>query len=988
VFNSLKKRISKFGRSVRDATQLGVTAVFILSQMVVPFLAVRPVQATGQSPAEECGVLSFLVKYETNERLGTFEDTISEDGGQDVVTFSELVVEEEDDGKKEIKGFEWSSTVPVDKVQVFAGGKSATQTGDELTSGEYFADFIGEAGYDSDKGVSHVTFCYDEVDQVDYCDPSQRPAGMSIGEWLASAQFDGADCFEYEIDQRCGYLDITVTKYPEKDGWAPYSVIYTTDDTVVYPANSFPANFAEDEDGGSVDVTWYIVGPEGDYLKGFGLPNFWDNIGETITVDTDCEDPEPDTVRIRIDKLIDKDGDLNTTDDRTDAPGWEFDIDGPTDVGEVTTGGNGSTTPAEIEPGQYSVTETVQDGYELLHAECVERVSKTELGWQDDNSVVDVDVTDEDVLCTFINDDLKPTKIKVTKYHDIDEDGSWDEEDGEGPVSDWTIRLYDYDWDHVDGDDTDDKGIARFGDYLKPGTYFVCEELVDGWRQVTPAENQNQAVENQSGDGDEADNCWEVYLGRGDTVELKFGNAREVELLIDKVNDTTDAVLPGALVNYTITVTNPRDSGLALDSEVRDVLPDGFIFTGNYSVHSSVRGDITGIVSPDYNNVANLGVWQFDEMVPGEVVTISYEVEIGDGVSPGEYDNVALAEAKQCVAFVQEFTEYLYSELEVQEWVSEGKDIDLECDDKERLFARDVTPETEDDIFAESTVRVGAVLGEEDEEGEVLSVTGAPAILSPAFGGFIALLAGLTTLSKSQIKRLRRLFKKLGRAFLIAGISAAFVLLSYVPAFAIADNKWTLVVSQLNPTTTSHNVTITFSTLSSDTSDDFDVRLDVDGPGSHDQTSGPQSIDHGGGSGSFKVDFPVDGTYELTVTADNIDRAETKTSSQTITVAEDTPTTSTGNGQPADGNGNGGPGALGFGAAGAVDSGGVVSDSAATDDQTAADTEGQEQAATDENADDETDGNGGSTLITIAVLAGLAALLYNYFVRKPNDLSN
>jgi hypothetical protein len=152
-----------------------------------------------------------------------------------------------------------------------------------------------------------------EVPEVNYCDPSQRPAGMSIAQWLSMNQIDGSDCFEYEITGRCGYFNATLTK-----NLTPYnySFRYVSGNSTPNTSNwegdgALPVSFAEDHNGGSVEITYYIVGPEKDYFVGFGLPNVWDVNGNTVNVDTDCEDPEPVKLTLRKIVINDNNGTLN-----------------------------------------------------------------------------------------------------------------------------------------------------------------------------------------------------------------------------------------------------------------------------------------------------------------------------------------------------------------------------------------------------------------------------------------------------------------------------------------------------------------------------------------------------------------------------------------------------------------------------------------------------------------------------------------------------
>ncbi|WP_084075229.1 hypothetical protein [Demequina sp. NBRC 110052] len=141
-----------------------------------------------------------------------------------------------------------------------------------------------------------------EEQEYNYCDATERPAGMSIAEWLAEGEFNGADCFEFTPALQCGSFDWTIDESPE--GIGPYEVRYlegagmTTD---AVNGMMMPATFPEDYNGGSVVITVWLQGPEKDYLVGTGLPNYWDNNGRNVTIDTDCLPPSGGELPVTMD---------------------------------------------------------------------------------------------------------------------------------------------------------------------------------------------------------------------------------------------------------------------------------------------------------------------------------------------------------------------------------------------------------------------------------------------------------------------------------------------------------------------------------------------------------------------------------------------------------------------------------------------------------------------------------------------------------------
>lgn len=124
-------------------------------------------------------------------------------------------------------------------------------------------------------------------------------------------------------------------------------------------------------------------------------------------------------------KLIDADGNPNTTDDRTPAAGWTFDINGsPSNpAAEATAGVNGQTSAVKVQAGTYSVNETPQAGYDILSASCTGANAN---GSRQGNSIVGITVADSNIVsCVFVNAPSKGS-VKVDKKLDLDGDGTYE----------------------------------------------------------------------------------------------------------------------------------------------------------------------------------------------------------------------------------------------------------------------------------------------------------------------------------------------------------------------------------------------------------------------------------------------------------------------------------------------------------------------------------------------------------------------------------
>jgi uncharacterized repeat protein (TIGR01451 family) len=98
---------------------------------------------------------------------------------------------------------------------------------------------------------------------------------------------------------------------------------------------------------------------------------------------------------ITVHKVIDQDGDLETTTDQTDGEGWQFTVAGE----PKTTDVSGQTSPEDVDSGQYNITENVQSGYALVDADC-----NVENSGLDGDTLYAVQVGPSDVVtCTFYN---------------------------------------------------------------------------------------------------------------------------------------------------------------------------------------------------------------------------------------------------------------------------------------------------------------------------------------------------------------------------------------------------------------------------------------------------------------------------------------------------------------------------------------------------------------------------------------------------------
>jgi len=261
--------------------------------------------------------------------------------------------------------------------------------------------------------------------------------------------------------------------------------------------------------------------------------------------------------------------------------------------------------------------------------------------------------------------------VVVTKYHDKNQNGVRDEYFNQGlePVlAGVTFKLYsDYVAEPFTAT-TNQEGIAEFTN-IPSGNYWIQEVAQDGWKQtqlscegsiiedeISPQSlhiDESDAVLPENNEGE-----W-FYVLPGEQADCIAGNASDVYWYnIAKTNNATTAKRVGDIVTYTITLTTPDGSGVLYSPIVGDVTPKGFAYlNGSWTATSNLRGNLVPGVSvePTY---ASPGVWRFngfdtyyDEsgtvlnnaFYPGEVVTLTYQAKIQNGVSAGTYPDIALS---------------------------------------------------------------------------------------------------------------------------------------------------------------------------------------------------------------------------------------------------------------------------------------------------------------------------------------------------------
>ncbi|PIR95950.1 MAG: hypothetical protein COT92_03800 [Candidatus Doudnabacteria bacterium CG10_big_fil_rev_8_21_14_0_10_42_18] len=189
-----------------------------------------------------------------------------------------------------------------------------------------------------------------------------------------------------------------------------------------------------------------LTGNGTDHLKAISSDDAYYNVADFGALAASLEQLATDLCggTITVTKIIDADGDLNTTEDQAPGAGWSFTIAGNAD----TTDDDGKSAAWEVDPGTYEVTETISQNHSLIGASCS---GATDNGSLSGNTISGIEISEQDIVsCIFYNQETEeePGTLIVKKeivsgdadYEDFSfsingEDPINFEEDGENEFS-------------------------------------------------------------------------------------------------------------------------------------------------------------------------------------------------------------------------------------------------------------------------------------------------------------------------------------------------------------------------------------------------------------------------------------------------------------------------------------------------------------------------------------------------------------------------
>ncbi len=665
---------------------------------------------------------------------------------------------------------------------------------------------------------------------------------------------------------------------------------------------------------------------------------------KTVTVlltysneDVTCTFTNEKQGQVKITKYEDLNGNGEQDDGEQGLAGWQMflyepnDDDGWTQIQprKVTTNDQGVANYTGLQPGIYLVCEEDVAGW-----------ANTQPGdsaiWKDGRICQEVEVSYGDKVPVSFGNRIFG-KVKVIKFHDVNENGYYPEE-GEELLEGWEMSLTPF----ISEEDTisqttGEDGSTTFVDLDPRRPYLLTETPQDGWQQTDIFCEKGpirvfgeKRLRKFIGDG-----TYGQQLEERDenTTYCYVGNTYQPVLEISKTNNKPEATVVGDTVTYTITVTVPEDSGCVYreGSAVMWPWPSGlseqlvelpifgfFPYARNCAIEDPMPN---GFTTPIYINddcEEECGEIAYGEVmvtdlppegfayVPGSW-TASSNMRDMTGItteptyaSPGQWnltsaDSPFLVPGEVVILTYQavignDVTNGDYPDTAFVEGYSRGS-FDEEGSTKIYGNVTDAEPDTP---FVGTKVTV--LTTEVSEQGYVLGtstlqVTGVPAILSPVIGALLALGAVLTITNRKK----RHLFKNLAKGFgkSLASLGLALVISAFMFSSAFAAGFWTTNLSTPEAFTTNGVVNIDYQVTSTDPSDTFEVDLMQNGG-----VILTQSVSTNyGDSGRFPITLTTEGTYTFETSVLNNNGGETKNSNEvTVTFDKTAPSAPTYNG--------------------------------------------------------------------------------------------
>jgi len=385
------------------------------------------------------------------------------------------------------------------------------------------------------------------------CDDGSDPASIDLqaGETVTCTFNNEQDAF------------IVIEKQTDPDGSTQLFQFSAS-----YDADGFSLSDGQTNTSGALDPGSYSVSeslPAGWELTsatcddGSPLGSISLQAGETVT----CTFNNEQDAFIVIEKQTDPDGSTQ-----------QFDFSASYDASGFSLSDGQTNTSVALDPGSYSVSETLLAGWELTSAACDDGSNPTSIDLQ----------AGETVTCTFNNE--QDAFIVIEKQ--TDPDGSTQQFDFSASYDANGFSLSD--------------GQTNTSGALDPGSYSVSETLPVGWELTSAA-------------CDDGSDPASIDLQAGETVTCTFNNEQDAFIVIEKQTDPD-----GSTQQFDFSASYDANGFSLSDGQTNT---SGALDPGSYSVSETlpVGWELTSAACDDGSDPASI------DLQAGETVTCTFNNE-------------------------------------------------------------------------------------------------------------------------------------------------------------------------------------------------------------------------------------------------------------------------------------------------------------------------------------------------------------------------
>ncbi len=279
-------------------------------------------------------------------------------------------------------------------------------------------------------------------------------------------------------------------------------------------------------------------------------------------------------------------------------------------VGDTPVTSGVSTT--EFDAGAYRITETQQPGYEFTRIDGACTL---------DDLIINIVLgLANSYACTITNTAIQPKLIVIKQV--VNDNG------GQKEASDFMMT--------VSGNSAIVPNFAGAGSpgttvYLNEGDYLVDELPVSGYAKTLGS-----------------DCAGSITIGQTKTCTITNDDIAPT-LNLTKSNNRPDPTIVGDSVTYTLVASLDANGGALFGTTVTDLPPAGFVYvSGSWTAVSSIRGNLRTLGVTTEPTYASPGIWKLGNMLPGEIVVLTYLAKIANSVSDGTYPDTAFAQGDAC----------------------------------------------------------------------------------------------------------------------------------------------------------------------------------------------------------------------------------------------------------------------------------------------------------------------------------------------------